>query len=610
MLPESHRSNSVVITGADIRAQVRLRRRRLITTEPRPGGMGTSVRTGWLAWVVGLAVFGIAWLIPETGSGAVLGWTGALFLVYALRSGAGYLAAYCAGLFGHVIGFHWLYRTIVVFGGAGLVHGAHLLPLRCGRALAFPAIAVIDRCLDRRLDILALRSATAVVLVELLMPRLFPWHLGYTQIAFTPFVQIAGIGGAMAVSFVMFWLAEVVVRVVVFRERRWAFLVPVAVFGLSMSYGWVIMDRYARPRGEQQPVVIAQGHLAHPERRDLEEARQYLTRLFELSREAAGPGSLIVWPEGAVPAYIPASIGVVGDPPVLPWVGDGSGYLVGGYSFLPGEKKFNTAFAVYPDGEVPFPYFKQILIPFGEYMPLASYIPWLKTLNSKAAVFSAGTATRVFDYPMHRADGSAYTLRVAPLICYEDTVRAPARKATRQGAELLVNLSSDVWFGRSLAPQQHHLIAAFRAIENRRFLIRSTTTGYSAIVDPLGRTIARIPPFCEGTITAKVSLLAEMSPYTAWVGDWPWWALLAATAGLALVRLRSAGFPPPVDPAFRWRADRRAAVDAPRACALKPARSAADRRGTWMRSVSVGPVRMVRSLRSRSRRPGMALPRR
>jgi apolipoprotein N-acyltransferase len=499
--------------------------------------MGASALTGQLAWFLGLAVFGMAWLVPETGSSAILGWTGALLLVYALRSGAGYLAAYGAGLFGHVVGFHWLYRTVVVFGGCGpLTAGLIFVLFVALGALAFPAIAVIDRWLDRSLDVLALRSATAVVLVELLLPRLFPWHLGYTQIAFTPFVQIAGIGGAMTVSFVMFWLAEVVIRVVVFRERRRAFVIPVAVFGLSMCYGWVIMDRYARPHGEQQPVVIAQGQLAHAERRDIEQARRYLTQLFELSRPAAGPGSLVVWPEGAVPAYIPASIGAVGDPPVLPWVGDGSGYLVGGYSFLPGEKKFNTAFAVYPNGEVPLPYFKQILIPFGEYMPLASYIPWLKTLNSKPAVFSAGTAARVFEYPMHRADGSAYTLRVAPLICYEDVIPALARKATRQGAALLVNLSSDVWFGRSLAPHQHHLIAAFRAIENRRFLIRSTTTGVSAIVDPLGRTIASIPPFSEGTITANVSLLADLSPYTAWVGDWPWRALLAATAGLSFVQ--------------------------------------------------------------------------
>ena len=79
--------------------------------------------------------------------------------------------------------------------------------------------------------------------------------------------------------------------------------------------------------------------------------------------------------------------------------------------------------------------------------------------------FSAGTETKVFDYPMRRPDGTAYTLKVAPLICYEDTVPALAREATRKGAELLVNLTSDSWFGRTPALHQHHLIAAFRAIE-------------------------------------------------------------------------------------------------------------------------------------------------
>jgi apolipoprotein N-acyltransferase len=220
---------------------------------------------------------------------------------------------------------------------------------------------------------------------------------------------------------------------------------------------------------------------------------------------------------------------------MLPWVGDGSAYLVGAYSFLPNEEKFNTAFAVYPDGEVPLPYFKQVLIPFGEYIPMASYFPWLNKLNAKAGVFGAGTETKVFDYPMRRADGSAYTLKVSPLICYEDTVPALSRDATQKGAELLVNISSDAWFGRSLAPHQHHVIAAFRAIENRRYLIRATTTGLSAVVDPLGRTIARIPPFSEGTATARVSLLNDRGAYTNRVGDRPWWALLAVSAGLSVV---------------------------------------------------------------------------
>ena len=187
------------------------------------------------------------------------------------------------------------------------------------------------------------------------------------------------------------------------------------------------------------------------------------------------------------------------------------------------------------------PYFKQILIPFGEYMPLASCFPGLKELNAKAGVFSAGTEAEVFAYPMHRPDGTAYTLKVSPLICYEDTVPSLARESARKGAELLVNITSDTWFGRTLAPHQHHLIAAFRAIENRRFLIRATNTGLSAVVDPLGRTIARIPPFSEGTATATSQALELSKPLYHWVGDRPWWALLAVSVGLLFLRRWSAG---------------------------------------------------------------------
>ena len=114
------------------------------------------------------------------------------------------------GVVGHVIGFHWVYQTVRVFGGFGPPGAALVFAIFVGHgALQFLAIALIDRQLDRAFDALAMRSATAVVLAELLMPRLFPWHFGHTQIAFTPFVQVAGIGGAMAVSFLMFWLAEV-----------------------------------------------------------------------------------------------------------------------------------------------------------------------------------------------------------------------------------------------------------------------------------------------------------------------------------------------------------------------------------------------------------------
>lgn len=501
--------------------------------------LARSTAAAWVGWVAGVSILGFAWLVPETIAAAGLAWLAALAMVHAMRSGRGYLAAYVGGVVGHIIAFHWVFGTVASFGGFPVAGSAAVFALFVASgAIQFPAIALIHRLLPGAFDALALRAPTAVVLAELLIPRLFPWNFGHTQIALTPLVQVAGLGGTMAVSFLVFWIAEVAVRVVAFREPRWGFLVPVAALGLALAYGMSIVDQFGSPRGATQQVIVVQGHVANGERRDIKVARQYLARIFGLSRRAARPGSLVVWPEGAVPVYLPAAIGTVGDPPVLPWSDDGSAYLVGAYSFLPNEEKYNAAFAVHPDGQVPLPYFKQVLIPFGEAMPLASYFPALRKLNAKAGAFTAGTETKVFEYPMRRADGSSYTLKVAPLICYEDTVPALSREAAQKGAELLVNITSDAWFGRSLAPRQHHLIAAFRAIENRRYLIRSTTTGYSAVVDPLGRTIGRIEPFSEGTITATVGLLSELTPYTARVGDRPWWGLLAIAAVLRLGKLR------------------------------------------------------------------------
>jgi apolipoprotein N-acyltransferase len=165
------------------------------------------------------------------------------------------------------------------------------------------------------------------------------------------------------------------------------------------------------------------------------------------------------------------------------------------------------------------------LIPFGEYTPGSTLLPWLETINANTGGFTPGTEATVFEYPLRRDDGSPYTLRVSPLICYEDTVPRLSRQATFNGAQLLVNLTNDAWFGRTAAPYEHHLIASFRAIENRRFLVRATNTGVTSVVDPLGRTIARLPDFSEGTLSARVALLEETSLYTKYFGEWPWWGL-------------------------------------------------------------------------------------
>ena len=486
----------------------------------------------------GLA-FSVAWLVTEAIASAVLGWLAAALLICCVRARRAYLPAYCCGLVVYVVSFYWIYGTIARFGGYGLVVSGSIFALYVASgALFFLVYAWTHHNLGPTFDAFALRSPTAIVVAELVTIRLFYWHFGHTQVAFTPFVQIAGIGGAMFVSFVMFWVAEAGVRVLVFREWRPAFLLPVAAFAIALVYGAAMMHTLGSPAGEKQEVLLVQGPPSLAEKRDIDSIWQNLARIYELSRESSRPGSLIVWPEGTIPAYIPADLGSVQKDPALPWLRDGSAFLVGAFGSDGEKNRYNSAFAVYPDGSVPYPYFKQILIPFGEYMPFSSVFPSLNSLNENAGLFSSGHETKVFSYAMRHANGLDYTAKVAPLICYEDTVTAPARDATRQGAELLVNLTYDTWFGRSAAQYQHHLIAIFRAIENRRFLVRSTYTGYTAVVNPLGKTIADIPPFSEGKLSVDVTLMGYQSSYTNYVGEYPWWGLLSLSIGSIVVRRR------------------------------------------------------------------------
>ena len=496
--------------------------------QPGAWALGLS----YAAAIVGGSAFSLAWLMTETAASAVLGWVSAALLVLSVRTHRAFGPAYLCGLVVYGVSFYWMYTTIAAFGGFGpIISGAIFALYVLSGAVFFVVFAWVHHNLGRRFDAFALRSPVAIVVAELITVRLFYWHFGHTQVAFTPFVQIAGVGGAMLVSFVMFWLVEVGVRVLAFREWRPTFLLPLAAFAVSLGYGLLMMSALRSPGGETQEIVLVQGPPELSEKRDMDSIWLNLARLYELSRESARKAALIVWPEGTIAAYIRADLGSVQKEPDLPWLHNGSAFLVGAFATDASQNRYNAAFAVYPDGTVPTPYFKQVLIPFGEYMPFASVFPSLNRLNENAGLFTAGREIRVFDYPMQRADGRHYTARVAPVICYEDTIPSPARAATLRGAELLVNLTYDTWFGRTAAPFQHHLIAMFRAIENRRYLVRSTYSGYTAVVSPLGKTIARIPAFQEGKIALDVPLLKYQSSYTHYVGDYPCWGLCALSIG-------------------------------------------------------------------------------
>ncbi len=170
----------------------------------------------------------------------------------------------------------------------------------------------------------------------------------------------------------------------------------------------------------------------------------------------------------------------------------------------------NTVVAL---GEPPRVYFKRHLVPFGEYFPVPGFIrDWMRRM-SPLPYLDANPGAPDQD-PLDVAGE-----RIAVTICYEDVFGAE-QLATLGQATLLVNVSNDAWFGDSIAPHQHLQIARMRAAEGHRYLLRATNTGVTAVIDPRGRVVERLPQFEPGVLETTVQGFTGPTPYARW-GNWP-----------------------------------------------------------------------------------------
>jgi apolipoprotein N-acyltransferase len=218
--------------------------------------------------------------------------------------------------------------------------------------------------------------------------------------------------------------------------------------------------------------------------------------------------NLVVWPETALPFFfqdksslskkVITTIRKMGCPFVFgsPAYGGTKGNI----------RYYNRAYLLSPRGSVMGTYDKVHLVPFGEYVPLKRFLPFVHRLVPAAGDFSSGE--------------NSDPLPLSPfppgvLICYEAIFPELARSRVRHGAALLINLTNDAWFGSTSAPYQHLAMSVFRAVETGRPLIRAANTGFSAVVDSQGRILKQSGLFSEEVLTVKVPLgRREMSPYT------------------------------------------------------------------------------------------------
>jgi apolipoprotein N-acyltransferase len=290
--------------------------------------------------------------------------------------------------------------------------------------------------------------------------------------------------------------------------------IAAALAGANVYGGWRLAQSF--DDGPALGVAVVQGGAPPLERA---QRADRLARYVALTANgAAAHAGLIVWPEYAVEAYLdePSS---TRDTVLRVAETARADLILGGphYAAAPSGTRYHNSVYLVRDGRLAGRYDKTQLVPFAEDDRLA----WLRPGKTN---YTPGAGDFVL---------SATGLNVGGLLCIESMYPGLVREAVRQGAELLVNLSNDAWFGHR-EPARHQLdITALRAVENRRYLVRAASTGFSAIIDPHGRTLAQSEFDTHAVLNTAVHASRARSPYQRW-GDAVAWMVIAAVVGASL----------------------------------------------------------------------------
>jgi apolipoprotein N-acyltransferase len=256
---------------------------------------------------------------------------------------------------------------------------------------------------------------------------------------------------------------------------------PLIIVMLAMIWGTYRLKRHPVIPEHGLRVAILQGNIDQYQKWDAAHESFIKTRYGELVLEAAKQNpDVIIWPESAVPGWIP------NDQAVMEWlvglIQQSRCYHVVGAVSRRGNREYNSAFFFSPKGDILDVYDKQHLVPFGEYIPFGNifkrWIPYLGELGT----FDAGVQSKLFVLP---------SSKLAPNICYEAVFPGLVRKGVKSGADVIVNLTNDGWYLKTGAPAQHYAVNVYRALENKVPVVRAANTGISAIIDAYGRPISK-----------------------------------------------------------------------------------------------------------------------
>jgi apolipoprotein N-acyltransferase len=496
--------------------------------------------------LAGLSGVLLALSFPKFGHGAVA-WVALAPLLVALAESRGGLDSfrlgYITGAVSSVGIVYWTALVVVQYGGLSLPVGIGVMGLLCLALALFPSLfGWMVGTWRHALGPAALMLApVAWVATEILRAHTlfnFSWCLlGYSQHANLPFIQIARYAAVYGVSFVVAWVAAVLAYVVVetrSRPRRRAALGTAVMVAAVLAHGWWMLSRPVSEAGRVR-VALVQGSVLQEDKWEPQKAWNNIDLHLDLTRRAAEQGArLVVWPESAVPFYFDGSPPLAGELKEL--VRQRGIYLIFGNDDREmrddrRERFWVGAKMLTPQGELGLRYHKIRLVPFGEYVPLQSVL----TLGGRVAakvVKQVADFTPGEEYSVGTVDGH----QIATFICYEAIFPDLVREFAARGADLLVNITNDAWYGRTSAPYQHMSMAAFRAVENGKYLVRAANTGITAVVDPHGRVLEGTALFDRTLLVRDVPFVPGLTFYARHGDVFAWSCLALAGAATVLSR--------------------------------------------------------------------------
>ena len=470
----------------------------------------------WPAGLISCAL--LAWLMTgiSPAQAAVRGWF------------------YGLGLFGS--GTSWVYVSIHVYGYASM-------PLAATLTVLFSAGLGLFTLITFYIYVRWVRDTTAgklsgfaaiFVLGEWLRSWLltgFPWlYLGYAHLH-TPLAGWAPVGGVMAISFIIAYSGAYLTHSLMQKQWQRTHLALLAVLWISgwglNQYDWVS----ASEKG-QIKVSMVQANIPQEVKWNRDQYWPTLNLYNTMSRELWPDSDIVVWPEAAIPGYYHNARNFLKT--MSDKASESGTTLITGIAYRQsgGDDKRPTVYnSVMAFGNGDGIYHKQRLVPFGEYVPLEQ---WLRGLiaffDLPMSGFSSGSAKQ--------PDLDANGLKLASSICYEVVYPDLVARATPR-ADVLLTISNDAWFGESIGPLQHMQMAQMRALENGRFLIRSTGNGVSAIVNHRGEITVRSEQFKRQTLSGTVTAMTGTTPFARF-GSLPILIIctLIAIAGIVHKRLR------------------------------------------------------------------------